>query len=75
MTAEEIFDKVMSEYDTSRTYTVDWVTEAMKQYAKQKCKEQRKICGKYLVLNEPGGIYFRDELNTIMRNAPEPEMD
>ena len=64
MTAEEIFDKVMSEYDTSRTYTVDWVTEAMKQYAKQKCKEQREICDEC----------FQNGLMK-MEQAPEPEMD
>jgi len=50
------------------------VIAQIKQYALLACEEQRSICGDYLVLNEPGGICFRDELKTIMRNAPEPKL-
>ena len=70
MTAEEIFDKVMSEYDTSRTYTVDWVTEAMKQYAKERCKEQRSICSDKFDMYSDSEIVIQNKILT----APEPEM-
>ena len=65
MTAEEIFDKVMSEYDTSRTYTVDWVTEAMKEYAKERCRDQRELCQQHFL----NTCAYED-----IKSAPEPEM-
>ena len=73
MTAKEISFKhlpnkfkweVNRKEDECNDFTLipDWIQNAMKDYARLKCKEQRHLCQK-----------SHDEGNPKIRNAPEPE--
>jgi len=60
--------------------------EKIKEYAREACKEQRKICFKKIYNARPngrvhatGGLYYQSmsqmKLRDIIINAPEPELE
>lgn len=77
-TASEIAEKKLFEFmgkegmdieEAEWTGCPKWIEEAMHEYARQKCKEQREIC-----LNEWSKVDEWEEGNAI-EDAPEPEFD
>jgi hypothetical protein len=79
MTAEEIWQAAyFKNYGTNMdNHVSDWEIEAMKDYARQKCEEQRKIC-----LRAYDNFYAGSEedfapqpLVDAILNAPEPNFD
>lgn len=82
MKAEEILESMCYKNNTQPVYrgktTKDIVLQSMREYAKQKCKEQRKICNENIGYSEDGSCHecggYCVEENSIL-NAPEPEFD
>ena len=68
MTAEEIAEKL-----PIGIHDRDEAVQLIKEYAKQKCKEQRKICRRKAFETGIGISHSRDILKRI-ESAPEPEM-
>ena len=77
MTAKETFIKKWVDYFGSEgdeeneqlkiALEHDYIFEAMQDYARQKCEEQRKICSESIGYHP----YFKSEI----LNAPEPAFD
>ena len=53
------------------TLIPDWIQNAMKEYARKKCEEQREICSEYAwdKWDTEKDPYIQDSV----KNAPEPE--
>ena len=71
MNAKEILEKYYKNY-AKRIAFDEQVLDAMIEYAKQKCKEQREICA----LNNEMCDASHDEINeNAIINSPEPDFD
>jgi hypothetical protein len=74
MTAAEIKRKIC--YDENGAFNgQDSVIEAMQEYAREKCSEQRTLCGMSLSIRSEVFVYPKDfdKLNKIITNAPAPD--
>lgn len=54
---------------------VEWIIQAMKEYAKKKCEEQRKICADKLYRDPDYGNVLSVESKIDIQCANEPEFN
>jgi len=76
MTAKEILEEQANggfELLEDENVNVYEVLIAMRVYAKAKCEEQRKICGKQCY--NTSGVFMKRHTEQVMINSPEPEFD
>ena len=85
MNAKDTLDKHLDKFDRPNNTPYSLAEDAMKEYAKEKCKEQRELCFKEIYNSRPkgrphttGGLYYQSmtqkEFRDTILNAPEPEL-